>query len=1095
MTYESVQDMFTRAASAHPDRSAVERGARRLTYAALDSDSNRLANFLIARGAGHSTLVGLLTDDPALMVTSILAVLKAGAVFVPLDPSFPDARLRTLSEQAAPAWYVTGRRHLPKLRRLRGDDAPPAEVICLAPGGTAGDGAAEEMETGEGERAGEGLHILHEYDSYDRTHHPGLAADPDAPCSIYFTSGSTGRPKAILGRLKGIDHFIRWEIEAVGAVAGTRVSQLVSPSFDGFLKDAFVPLCSGGVVCAPESRDLVLDAWSLADWLDVEGVEVLHCVPSIFRALTNEGLNRRYFGAMRWVVMTGEALLPADVKRWMGVFGERIKLMNIYGTTETSLSKFAHEVGAEDAERPSIPVGRPIPGAAVMVINSRGQRCREEAVGEVYIRTPYRSHGYYGEPALTAEVFVPNPFTDDPSDIVHKTGDFGRLLKGGELELLGRRDQQVKVRGVRVELGEIENLLRGHDAVADVAVVDRDDPDGNKLLVAYVTLTNGSGTEALRQYLSERLPETMLPSAFVELDKLPRTLNGKVDRKALPPLEVVQARREVSESAPRDPVEEIVAGVWREVLRLPALRRSDNFFNLGGHSLLVTQVLARVRDCLGVELPVRGLFESPTLEQFCTLIREQIGRGRQAESSPIPRIARDGELPLSYSQQRMWFFEQLSGGSCAFNIALGVRLRGTLNVAALAQTLGEVIRRHESLRTLFPASGDAPSQLILPPSTFSLPSLDLSRLPHARREAVAARAAQAETLRRFDLARGPLARPLLLRLSATEHVLLCTMHHIVGDGQSFEVVIAELSRLYTAWVGGGPSPLEELAVQYADYAAWQRGWLTGEELEARLDYWRTQLEDAPRRLSLPQRRERPRVQSFMGANHFIKMSTEQTEALRELSMREGMTLFMTMLSAFVLLLKRYTGDEDIVVGSTYANRERAEAERLIGILVNTLVLRVDLSGAATFRDVMRRVREVCLDAYTYQVPPELLREDLSSRGEERERLFDVWFQLEKQRQEQFDMPGLEVSLYTEAKEVTRFELSMSLGEMDKGIIGTFDYDDDLFTAETTARMLEDYFSLLSLMTADPDKNLSTVSLTSEAENEQIRSGFVANLEV
>ncbi|MET0647621.1 MAG: AMP-binding protein, partial [Pyrinomonadaceae bacterium] len=394
MKHRSVQEMFSGVAAEFGPRVAIEHGGRILTYSELEAESNRLANFLLDGGLHRGGMVGLFTDDPAAVITGILGVLKAGGVFVPLDPTFPERRLQVLSGQVRPEWFVSAGRHLEKLRRLRGETSARARVICL-------DGQDDISGF-----AADGLEVLESFGSYDITAHPAVEYDPDVPCSVYFTSGSTGTPKAILGRLKGIDHFMKWEIEAVGAGPGTRVSQLASPSFDGFLKDAFVPLCSGGTVCAPASRDIILDARSLADWLDVEQVEVLHCVPSIFRALTNEGLNGDYFGAMKSIVMTGEPLYPADVKRWMDIFGERIRLFNIYGTTETSLSKFAYEVRAEDVERPSIPVGRPIKGAAVMVINSRGQVCREEAVGEIHIRTPYRSHGYYGEPELTKEVFI-----------------------------------------------------------------------------------------------------------------------------------------------------------------------------------------------------------------------------------------------------------------------------------------------------------------------------------------------------------------------------------------------------------------------------------------------------------------------------------------------------------------------------------------------------------------------------------------------------------------------------------------------------------------------------------------------------------------
>jgi hypothetical protein len=437
----------------------------------------------------------------------------------------------------------------------------------------------------------------------------------------------------------------------------------------------------------------------------------------------------------------------------------------------------------------------------------------------------------------------------------------------------------------------------------------------------------------------------------------------------------------------------------------------------------------------------------------------------------------------------MWFFEQLSGGMGAFNIALGVRLTGELNVSALEQTFSEIMRRHEGLRSIFPEANSQPIQIIQAPASFTLPFVDLSRLTNDQREAEAARIAREETLRPFNLATGPLVRPSLLRLKDDEHIIICTMHHIIGDGQSFEVVIAEMSQIYSTFTSGQPSPLAELSVQYVDYAAWQQQLLQGEELEKRLAYWRQQLADAPTRLNLPHARSRPKVQKFGGTYQPIKLSPELTDAIRELSRREGLTLYMTMLSAFVLLLNQYTDDEDIVVGSVYANRERVEAEKVFGILANTLVLRVDLSGTTTFRDVMKQVRQVCLDAYTWQLSPELIREDLAKRGEERERLFDVWFQFERQRQEELSMSGLTTSWYDEGKEITRFELSLSLGEAENEILGKMDYDDRIFSAQTTAQMIDDYISLLKLMTANPEKNLAA------AVSQASAAAAVANLEL
>ena len=1039
--YAAVQDLFDQIATKFHSSPAIEYGSRRISYGELQTQAGRVANVLGARGVAESSVAGIFLSDPIGIISSLLGILKTGGVFCAIDPSFPAKRVQVMFETVTPKWCLTDSRNFEKLHALAGSLSTPLEIILI-----------DNLPDAVGDL-------------------PLSDPKPDAPCSIYFTSGSTGKPKAILGRLKGIDHFVRCEIETVGAEPGTRVTQLASPSFDGFLKDAFVPLCSGGVVCAPESRDILLDPGRLIDWIDVEQIEVLHCVPSVFRSMISYGLNSHYFEALKSVVLAGEHLYPSDVKRWMDVFGERIRLFNFYGPTETTLLKSCHVVERGDALRTSVPIGKPIKGAAMMVVDQHGQPCTPGDIGEIYIRTPYCALGYYGEPELTKEVFIQNPFSNDPRDIVYKTGDYGRLLPDGNFEILGRRDAQVKIRGVRIEFGEIENLLRGNSAVGDVAVVDRDDGAGNKILVAYVAMQNGAGPESLRQYLKEHLPEEMLPSAFVQLERLPRTLNGKIDRKALPELETVQAERETSEASPRGMVEEIVAGIWAEVLKLPAVGRDDNFFNLGGHSLLVTNAILRVRDILKVELPIRSLFEAPTVVEFAEVINKRISEGSKAELTSIERVSRDGDLPLSYAQQRMWFFEHLASGSASFHIPLGVRLKGRLNHAALEQTFGEIIRRHESLRTVFPAIDDRPVQVIQEPATFHLPVVDLTTLPADEREHQAARLAQEEALRRFDLAQGPLVRPTLMRLDEHEHIIICTMHHIIADGQSFEVVISELSKLYAAINDGRSSPLAELTVQYADYAAWQRQWLQAGEMETRLNYWRKQLAGAPQRLSLPQQQSRRKAQQFRGSRQEVTLSPELVEQLKELTRREGMTLLMTLLSGFVLLLNRYTGDEDVVVGGTYANRERAEAENVIGILANTLVFRVNLAGATSFRDLMQRVREVCLGAYSNQLTPELLREDLALRGEERDRLFDVWFQFEREEREKLEMAGLECEWFRAHQPEPKFELSLMLGELKDRITGLLEYDTDLYDDETMTEMVKSYIGLLEEAVADPGGRL------------------------
>jgi hypothetical protein len=803
-------------------------------------------------------------------------------------------------------------------------------------------------------------------------------------------------------------------------------------------------------------------------------------VPSVFRALLNERLDPAYFSALRRVVLAGEAVLPADVARWRATFGDRVRLLNLYGPTETTITKFAYEIAAGDEERPSIPIGRPIPGASAIVVNTKGRLCRPGTVGEIYIGTPHRALGYVGEADLTRAAFIPNPFGDDPQDILYKTGDYGRVLSNGTFEYLGRRDQQVKVRGVRVELGEIENALRRHPAVHDVAVVDRTDANGLTALCGYVVLRDGTAPGALREFLSAHLPEFMVPSAFVPLAALPRTLNGKVDRQALPTLE---ATRTAEAAPPRTAVEEIVAGIWSEVLRLPQVGRTDHFFELGGHSLLVTQIVSRVREALGVELPLRTLFEAPTLDAFSSHVVAARESSGTTVSMPMRVVSRSDALPLSYAQERMWFLEQLAAGRASYHLPLGLQLTGPLNVGLLDQTFGEVIRRHEVLRTYFPAPGGQPQQAIAPPTRERLPLVDLRSLAGPARERETRRVAEEAVRRRFDLAAGPLVRTLLLQPADETHVLVCTMHHLVTDAWSFRVLTAEVHALHARLAQGEPSPMPELTIQYADYAVWQRQWLQGEAVAERLAYWRQQLAGAPVRLPLPQRKRRPAVPSHRGRRQAVAIAPGQVDALHAMSRREGTTLYMTLLAGFGALLYQYTGQPDLLVGSVIANRDRAEVEPLVGFFANTLVLRLDLAGPPTFRDLLARVRETCLGAYAHQLPPETLMQALASTRGETTSLYDVWFQVETAVPERPSEKHLPWALYELQRPDTIFELSLVLTETPDGIRGEMEYDADLFEDATIAQMIDDYGALLLRMAAQLDSRIVEIALSTEQAQE------------
>ena len=599
MKHQSIQEMFSQTAARYRDNTAIIYRDKEYSYGELEDRANTIANYLIANGARKGSLVGILARDSFHVISSIIGILKAGCVFIPFDRQLPRQRLASMVSLVAPEWFIIESRFWPILSSVTVDAAPKATVLCV-------DGDA--VTNGE-----QHLTEAVDYKNYFNPEKPSVESDADDMAYIYFTSGSTGQPKAIAGRLQGIDHFIRWEQETLGVAEGVRVSRLLPISFDASLRDIFLPLCSGGIAIGPAPRDTVLQARKLVEWLEQHEINVIHCVPSLFRSIVNEMLTPDRLPSLKYILMAGEPLLPADVARWMDVFGERVQLVNLYGTSETTMTKFFYFVQPADRDRPTIPIGKPMDGAKAVLVNVKGRPSAPGMIGEIYIRTPYRSLGYYNQPELTNDAFIPDPFGEDSSEIIYKTGDLARVLEDGNYEFLGRKDQQVKIRGIRVELGEIENLLRGHEGVRDVAVIDRDDATGFKYLCGYVVLEDGLNAADLRDYLATYLPEYMLPSAFIPMQELTRTINGKLDRRALPVPGQSRAGLDETYVAPRNRVEELVAGIVGEVLSVEQAGAFDNFFQLGGHSLLAMRLLTQVREVFGVEIPLRNLFEHPTV--------------------------------------------------------------------------------------------------------------------------------------------------------------------------------------------------------------------------------------------------------------------------------------------------------------------------------------------------------------------------------------------------------------------------------------------------------------------------------------------------
>jgi acyl carrier protein len=660
----------------------------------------------------------------------------------------------------------------------------------------------------------------------------------------------------------------------------------------------------------------------------------------------------------------------------------------------------------------------------------------------------------------------------------------------------------VKIRGFRIELGEIEAALSRHAAVQQNVAAVREDPLGENIIVAYIVpdaeqvMTVGE----VRNFLKDKLPDYMLPAIFVVLDELPLTPNGKVDRRALPDPDWDRANLEGDYVAARSPIEDILTGIWAEVLGVDQIGIHDSFFELRGHSLLATQVISRVREVFGLDIPLRSLFESPTIAGLADIIEAARKAELGLEAPPIERISREGELPLSFAQQRLWFLHLMEPNNAAYNVPAAIRLTGTLDVGALTKTLSEIVRRHEVLRTTFAMVNDRPVQRIAPAEPIRLPVLDLSELAEAEREARALELANEEAKRPFDLTRDPVMRVTLLRLSDQEHVMLFTMHHIVSDGWSVSILFNEIRELYTAFLSGNPSPLAELAIQYADFAHWQREWMQGEVLEKQLSYWKQQLKGRLAVLELPTDRPRPAEQTYRGGAQYLEVKEELAVELKRLSRQEGVTLFMTLLAGFKTLLYRYSGQEDIIVGSNIANRNRSEIGELIGYFVNTLVLRTDLSGDPTFRELLGRVREVALGAYAHQdLPFEKLVEQLHpQRDPGRSPIVQLMFDFHEYGDHIFTdpstrLPGLIQSPLPTEPALEKFDLVLNMHSSNEGLYGAFQYSQDLFDASTVNRMLKQFELVLSNVAANPDVRLSELkeALLEADRQQQIldRKGF------
>ncbi|HEU4508047.1 MAG TPA: amino acid adenylation domain-containing protein [Pyrinomonadaceae bacterium] len=1051
-----LHQLFEEQVERTPDAVAVIYDDTQLTYKELNEKAQRLANHLRTLGVAPESLVGLCVERSVEMMVGLFGILKAGGAYVPIDPSYPPQRLSFMLADAQVPVLLT-QKHLLESLPEHG-----ATVVCL-------DG---------------------EWEAEAQVDHRATA---DNLAYMIYTSGSTGKPKGAMTSHAAICNRLLWMQDAFKLDATDTVLQKTPISFDVSVWELFWPLITGArlVIARPGGHQ---DNAYLVKLISELRVTTVHFVPSMLQAFVEEdGLES--CEKLRRVICSGEALGKGLQDRFM----ERVRwaeLFNLYGPTEAAVDVTWWKCLQESDAR-SVPIGRPIANTSIYILDHEMNAVPVGVNGELYIGGVGLARGYRGRPALTAERFVPDPHSAAAGARMYWTGDVARFREDGAIEYVGRADNQVKLRGHRIELGEVEMALATHHAVAEVVVVMREDEPGDKRIVAYVVSRDGVVVTAgeLIDHLNGQLPEYMVPSRFVMLAQMPLTPNGKLDRRALPAPDQSRPELRANFVAPRTIVEEVLTGIWSEVLRLDQVGVNDSFFELGGHSLLATQAMSRVRESFGVDLGLRVLFENPTVRRMAKVVEDARRAGRNLEEPAIVRVSRDKELPLSFAQQRLWLAHQLDPNSSAYHVSNAVRLTGALDVAALEQAITELVRRHESLRTRFVEVDDEPVQLIDPAGSLPLSLIDFSALIESEREAAVQKLAKEQAERTFDLERGPLVRTALLRLGAESHVLLFTLHHIICDAWSLGIMSKEIAILYDAFSAGRPSPLPELPIQYADYAYWQRR-LLNDGQDSQLQYWIQHMAGAPRVLELPKDRPRPVTQSFNGARHSFQIPLSTTRSLEELSRREGATLFMTLLAALQVLLSRYSGQEDIVVGTNVANRHRHDIEGLIGVFINNLVLRTNLSGNPPFQQLIGRVREVCLDAYAHQdVPFEKLVEVLQPvRDSSYPPLFQVMLSFQNTPVEQLEVKGLSAD-YVEFDHVTaRADLMLIMSETTHGLFGTLEYNTDLFDASTAARIVKHFQALLEDVVAHPEKDLKSISLGQEEESRRLISNFNQTLE-
>ncbi len=1054
---QCAHELFEAQAAKTPDAVAVEFENEQLTYRKLNERANELAERLRSLGVGADKLVGLFVERSLEMVVGVLGILKAGAAYVPMDPKYPQDRLAFMLADARPVAILTQ-------QKLRSQLPPHQAHIVLLDERDDTATALSAKQKSESSRS-----------------------KPEDLAYVIYTSGSTGKPKGVQIPHRALVNFLISMLWQPGIVAADVLLAVTTLSFDIAGLEIFLPLISGARLVIA-SAETVADGPALSTLMTRSGATLMQATPATWKILLEAGWTgssqlKILCGGEAWSDSLANQLLPRCQSLW-----------NMYGPTETTIWSAATQITSGQP----VLIGRPIANTTIYILDTAGQPVPVGVAGELLIGGDGLARGYLNREELTTEKFIADPFSTTVGARLYKTGDLARYRSNGAVEYLGRMDQQVKVRGFRIELGEIESVLARHPAVRECVVVAREDASGEKNLVAYLVAreTSSPAVAELREFLLKELPEYMVAVAFVDLEKLPLTPNGKIDRKALPATTELRLTSGAEFVAPQTPSELVLATIWSELLGVERVGIRDNFFALGGHSLLAVRMAFRIRDALKADVPVKVISEFPTIAALAQVV-EKFGKKevvrpsrwsarKEASSTSAPR-----KYPASFSQGQLWFIDQLEPGRSVYNVPLAIRLRGPLDWAALQQSLNHLVQRHEALRTLFQIESGVLMQVVLPKLVLDLPAVNLESFPEAEREAEAQRRLNQGASQSFDLSRGPLVRARLFKLGAEQYILLLTIHHIVFDGWSADVLLRELSAGYAAFSDGRAPELTALPMQYADYALWQRETLTSAVVEKHLDYWRRQLAGVPTVLELPTDKPRPLVADHCGAHQVFTLSKESVEALGELGRRQGTTLFVTLLATFQTLLHRHCGQSAVLVGSPMSGRTLKESEDLIGFFMNALPLKADFSGNPPFIELLRAMHRTVWEAQEHQELPfeKLVTELQPQRDLGRNPIFQTAFVFENESLITQQTGAL--TWQTEFVRISnvKFDLTLTLIEQAGGLRGMLEYATGLFEPETIRRLSAHYQNLLAAIVADPQQRVSGLKLLSDGERKQMLIGW------